>query len=50
MVTSFGLEEGDESTLNNALFFGFFLMFGIGIPAAAGSPCSATGCGTWTSC
>ena len=36
VVTSFGLEEGDESTLNNVLFFGFFLMFGIGIPAAAG--------------
>ncbi|MEX2420501.1 MAG: hypothetical protein WD670_01650, partial [Actinomycetota bacterium] len=36
LLTSFGFEEGDESTLNNILFFGFFLMFGIGIPAAAG--------------
>lgn len=36
LLTSFGLEQGDESALNNVLFFGFFLMFGIGIPSAAG--------------
>ena len=35
IATSFGLEEGESTPLNDALFFGFFLMFGIGIPAAA---------------
>jgi signal transduction histidine kinase len=35
LVTSFGLEEGESSTLNNVLFFAFFTAFGIGIPAAA---------------
>ncbi|MGA9161424.1 MAG: histidine kinase [Actinomycetota bacterium] len=34
IVTSFGLAEGETTPLNNALFFGFFVMFGIGIPAA----------------
>ncbi len=35
IATSFGLAEGESTPLNNVLFFGFFLMFGIGIPAAA---------------
>ena len=34
-ATSIGLEEGESSPLSDALFFGFFSMFGIGIPAAA---------------
>ena len=35
MVTSFGQEGESSSPLSNALFFGFFSLFGIGIPAAA---------------
>ncbi len=36
IATSIGLEEGESSTLNDVLFFAFFIMFGIGIPVAAG--------------
>ncbi len=35
IVTSFGLEPDESTTLNDLLFFGFFLALGIGIPAAA---------------
>jgi signal transduction histidine kinase len=35
IATSFGLEEGESSTVNNLAFFAFFIAFGIGIPAAA---------------
>ena len=35
IVTSFGLEPGQSTTLNDLLFLGFFLSLGIGIPAAA---------------
>jgi signal transduction histidine kinase len=35
VLSSFGLKEGESRPLNTALFFGFFFMFGIGIPAAA---------------
>jgi len=36
IATSIGLEQGESTTLNDALFFAFFIMFGIGIPVAAG--------------
>ena len=36
LATTIGLEEGEVSTLNDVLFFAFFIMFGIGIPVAAG--------------
>jgi len=36
IATTIGLEEGEVSTLNDVLFFAFFIMFGIGIPVAAG--------------
>lgn len=35
MVTAIGLQEGESTTLNDALFLAFFIAFGIGIPAAA---------------
>ena len=35
LATSFGLHEGESSTLNSVAFFAFFIAFGIGIPAAA---------------
>jgi signal transduction histidine kinase len=35
MVTAIGPQEGDSTTLNDALFLAFFIAFGIGIPAAA---------------
>ena len=35
VLTSLGLGEGDSPTLNDLLFFAFFIAFGIGIPAAA---------------
>ncbi len=35
LATSFGLDEGESSTLNDLLFFTFFIAFGVGIPAAA---------------
>jgi hypothetical protein len=36
LATTIGLAEGEVSTLNDVLFFAFFIMFGIGIPVAAG--------------
>ena len=36
IATTIGLQEGEASTLNDVLFFAFFIMFGIGIPVAAG--------------
>ncbi len=35
IVNSFGLQEGESTTLNDLLFISFFVAFGIGIPAAA---------------
>jgi signal transduction histidine kinase len=35
VLTSFWLQAGETSTLNDLLFLGFFVAFGIGIPAAA---------------
>jgi signal transduction histidine kinase len=35
MLTAIGLQEGESTTLNDALFLAFFIAFGIGIPAAA---------------
>ena len=35
LATSFGLHEGESSTLNSVAFFACFIAFGIGIPAAA---------------
>jgi hypothetical protein len=35
IVTALGLSSGETSTLNDLLFLGFFVAFGIGIPAAA---------------
>jgi signal transduction histidine kinase len=34
-LTSIGLEQGESTLLNDLLFFGFFLLLGIGIPVAA---------------
>ena len=36
IATTIGLKEGESSTLNDVLFFAFFIMLGIGIPVAAG--------------
>ena len=36
IATSIGLEQGESSTANDLLFFGFFILLGIGIPVAAG--------------
>jgi signal transduction histidine kinase len=35
MVTAIGLKPDESTTLNDLLFLGFFIAFGIGIPAAA---------------
>src|SRR4029453_6794222 len=36
IATSIGLEQGQSPPPNHLQFFGFFIMFGIGIPVAAG--------------
>jgi signal transduction histidine kinase len=36
LLTSIGLQAGEESTASDLTFFAFFVVFGIGIPVAAG--------------
>ncbi|HET8525931.1 MAG TPA: hypothetical protein VFM81_04775 [Actinomycetota bacterium] len=48
IVTAIGLEPDESTTLNDLMFLGFFLSFGIGIPAEAAVAVLRTACGTWT--